>query len=74
MGHPAYHPYMAGENHGSAILNEDDIRCIRAEPYYRGVNMMLSKVFAVHFSHISRIRRLREWDSILEYPAHKVRA
>lgn len=37
-------------------LNEDDVRCIRAEPHFHGVNTMLGKCFGVSHQTIRRIR------------------
>lgn len=38
-------------------LNADDIACIRAEPYFPGVNQMLGKCFGVSYMTPYRIRR-----------------
>ncbi len=39
-----------------AWLREDDVRCIMAEPYWRGVVMMLARSFGVSRKTIERVR------------------
>ncbi len=38
-------------------LSEDDVRCIRAEPYFPGVNQMLGRCFGVSYMTAYRIRK-----------------
>ncbi len=44
-----------------AKLTDDDIRCIRAEPEFRGVQRMLARCFRVNQSNISQIRLNKTW-------------
>lgn len=47
--------------HALARLTEDDIRCIRAEPYFPGVYRMLGRCFAIGSRHIRDIRAGKYW-------------
>lgn len=57
----------AGIRHHNARLNDDDIRCIRAEPFFPGVNHMLAKAFGVGWKHISAIRNGHTWGHVEQY-------
>ena len=37
-------------------LNDDEVRCIQAEPYFPGVNQMLGRAFGISYKTASRIR------------------
>jgi hypothetical protein len=39
-------------------LNDDNVRCIKAEPYFPGVNQMLGKAFGISYMTAYRIRDL----------------
>lgn len=49
---------------GSPVLDADDIRCIRAEPNYRGAGVMLARAFNVTPANISRIRSGQTWNYV----------
>ncbi len=53
-----------GEANGHARLTVDDVRCIRAEPYFYGVGRMLSRCFGVPNQTISDIRCGHSWKSV----------
>lgn len=57
-------PARRGTANNKAVLTEDDIRCIRAEPFYRGVNTMLGRAFGVLPSSIGNIRAGRSWKDV----------
>jgi hypothetical protein len=50
-----------GEDHHAAILWDDAVRAIRAEPYFIGVCRMLARCFDVTPGQIYRIRTGRSW-------------
>lgn len=50
-----------GEAHSRAKLVEEDVRAIRAEPHFSGVNPMLAKCFGVSRGQISSIRNSVTW-------------
>ncbi len=45
-----------GLDNFTAKFSDDDIRCIRAEPTFPGVNIMLAKCFGTDKTYISKIR------------------
>lgn len=53
-----------GEDAHLAVLNADDVRCIRAEPYWRGMSRMLSRAFGVSVSNINMIRARTQWKHV----------
>lgn len=57
----------AGVKHHNARLTDDDIRCIRAEPVFVGVNGMLARAFGVKPAHISSIRNGRKWGHVEQH-------
>lgn len=60
-------PVHIGTAHPRAIFTEDDIRCIRAEPVFRGVGLMLAKAFGTNPSTISCIRNRQTWAHVEQY-------
>ena len=59
-------PRFCGTDHPAAKLNEDDVRCIRAEPRRQHVNIMLVRAFAVSVGAIEAIRSRRTWAHVPE--------
>lgn len=55
---------LRGSDHGGAVLEADDVRCIRAEPAFRGVGKMLARAFGVTDVTIGHIRSGRTWTHI----------
>ncbi len=55
---------MKGVGHHNARLDEDDVRCIRAEPHFRGVSTMLAGAFGVGARHIRDVRNGISWRHI----------
>lgn len=53
-----------GSAHWAASLSEDDARCIRAEPYFRGVGKMLAGAFGTSNNVISCIRNGKTWGHV----------
>lgn len=47
-------------------LTEDDVRCIRAEPDFRGVNSMLARAFGVTTQAIWRLRHGFGWSHVVQ--------
>jgi len=58
-------PARSGVRHWNARLNEDDVRCIRAEPAFPGVNQMLASAFDVPWQHIWQVRARRCWKHVM---------
>ena len=59
--------WMRGAGNPFSRLNEDDIRCIRAEPEWRGVGRMLAKAFGVTPENIYLIRKGKAWAHVPQY-------
>lgn len=53
--------WRIGEACPSARLTADDVRCIRAEPRFHGVNTMLGAAFGITPNHVKRIRAGESW-------------
>lgn len=56
-----------GIDHPFARLAPEDVRCIRAEPKFKGVCQMLSKAFGVSVSQIGAIRGYRKWAALPQH-------
>lgn len=59
--------YTRGEARPNALLTEEAIRCIRAEPYFKGVGVMLGLAFGVDKATICSVRRGRSWTHVPQY-------
>lgn len=53
-----------GEGNGRAVLTEDDVRAIRAEPQKYGVLSRLARQYGVTTSNILDIRKRRTWKHV----------
>ena len=53
-----------GAKHYAALFSEDDIRCIRAEPEFRGVCAMLGRKYGRPTEQIWAIRKRRAWKHV----------
>lgn len=60
-------PGLKGVHAPRAVLSEDDVRCIRAEPNFRGVLTMLSKAFGISNGHVHNIRSGRQMSSVPQW-------
>jgi hypothetical protein len=57
-------PIRRGERNGRNYLTEDDVRCIRAEPSFRGVTVMLARAFGIRSESVANIRRGLSWRGV----------
>lgn len=65
IAHGTFSPLTrSGSRHPLAKLSVEDVRCIRAEPYFPGVRRMLSAAFAVSPGQIRDIRNGKNWGKI----------
>lgn len=57
----SWRPHESGVTRYNARFDENDIRCIRAEPKFHGVNKMLAKCYSVAVETIKRVRQGRSY-------------
>ncbi len=58
------HIALKGEDHGCAVLTEDEIRAIRAIPEYRGAATEAAKRFGISIGHACKIRNGESWGHV----------